>query len=139
MSLSPVAIIGAGPYGVSLAAHLKSTGIDFRIFGKPMYRWLCQMPKGMFLKSEGRASSLSDARASYTLARYCAEQGLPYAETGQPVSLELFTDYALWFQRLFAPNVEDVLVTNVEKVLDCFKLHLSDGSTMRASNVAVAT
>jgi glycine/D-amino acid oxidase-like deaminating enzyme len=139
MSLSPVAIIGAGPYGVSLAAHLKSAGIDFRIFGKPMYRWRCQMPKGMFLKSEGRASSLSDATASYTLARYCAEHKLPYAETGQPVSLELFTDYALWFQRRVAPNVEEVLVTNIEKLADCFEVHLSDGSSMRASNVAVAT
>ena len=69
MSLSPVAIIGAGPYGISLAAHLKSAGIDFRIFGKPMYRWRCQMPKAMFLKSEGRASSLSDATASYVVSR----------------------------------------------------------------------
>jgi thioredoxin reductase len=139
MSLSPVAIIGAGPYGVSVAAHLKSAGIDFRIFGKPMHRWRCQMPKGMFLKSEGRASSLSDAGANYTLARYCAEHRLPYTETGQPVSAELFTEYALWFQKLFAPNVEDVLVTNVERLADSFEINLSDGSSMRASNVAVAT
>jgi cation diffusion facilitator CzcD-associated flavoprotein CzcO len=63
MSRHTVAIIGAGPYGVSLAAHLRSAGIDFRIFGRPMYRWQCQMPKGMLLKSEGCASSLSDPSA----------------------------------------------------------------------------
>jgi cation diffusion facilitator CzcD-associated flavoprotein CzcO len=139
MSLSPVAIIGAGPYGVSVAAHLKSAAIDFRIFGKPMYRWQRQMPKGMFLKSEGRASSLSDAAANYTLARYCAEQRLPYADTGKPISLDVFTQYALWFQRVFAPNVEELLVTNVESSPDGFEVHLSDGSSMHASNITVAT
>jgi cation diffusion facilitator CzcD-associated flavoprotein CzcO len=139
MSLSPVAIIGAGPYGVSVAAHLKSAGIDFRIFGRPMHRWQRQMPKGMFLKSEGRASSLSDPSASYTLARYCAEQGLPYSDTGKPIPLAVFTQYSLWFQRLFAPNVEDVLVTNIDRVRDGFEVHLSDGSSMNAGNIMVAT
>jgi FAD-dependent urate hydroxylase len=114
-------------------------GIEFRIFGKPMYRWQRQMPRGMFLKSEGRACSLSDPNSSYTLARYCAEQGLHYAETGKPISLEVFTQYALWFQRLFAPNVEDVLGTNVEKSPNGFEVHLSDGSTLLARNLAVAT
>jgi len=139
MSHSPVAIIGAGPYGVSVAAHLKSAGIDFRIFGKPMHRWQRQMPKGMFLKSEGRASSLSDPSASYTLARYCTEHGLAYSDTVKPVSVELFTEYALWFQRLFAPNVEDLLVTGVERTPDGFEVRLSNGTSMRAGNVTVAT
>ena len=139
MSRFPVAIIGAGPYGVSVAAHLKSAGIDFRIFGKPLYRWQRQMPKGMFLKSEGRASNLSDPAESYTLARYCTEQRLAYADTGEPISLELFTQYALCFQRVFAPNVEDLLVTDVDRSSDGFEVHLSDGSSMRAGEVTVAT
>jgi cation diffusion facilitator CzcD-associated flavoprotein CzcO len=54
-----VAIIGAGPYGLSLAAHLRARGVNFRIFGKPMDTWNAHMPKGMTLKSEGFASSLS--------------------------------------------------------------------------------
>ena len=59
---SNVAIIGAGPYGLSIASHLRERGIDFRIFGNPMHCWRARMPKGMFLKSEGCASSLSDPR-----------------------------------------------------------------------------
>jgi hypothetical protein len=47
-----------------------------------MYRWQCQIPKGMFLKSEACASNLSDPTARYTLARYCAERRLPYGESG---------------------------------------------------------
>jgi cation diffusion facilitator CzcD-associated flavoprotein CzcO len=139
LSRRTVAIIGAGPYGVSIAAHLQSAGIDFRIFGKPMYRWLCQMPKGMFLKSEGCASSLSDPAARHTLARYCAERGLPFGERGAPVSLEVFSQYALSFQRALAPNVEQVMVDRVEASGDGFELRLEDGTTMRASKVIVAT
>jgi cation diffusion facilitator CzcD-associated flavoprotein CzcO len=39
-------IIGAGPCGVSTAAHLRSCGVDFRIFGSPMNRERTQMPGG---------------------------------------------------------------------------------------------
>ena len=46
-----VAVIGAGPYGLSLAAHLSAQNIPHRIFGKAMDTWSTQMPKGMLLKS----------------------------------------------------------------------------------------
>jgi len=104
-----------------------------------MYRWQCQMPKGMFLKSEGCASSLSDPTARYTLARYCAEKGLPYGERGAPVSLEVFTQYAMSFQRALAPNVEEVMVDRVDVSGDGFELRLADGATVSAGNVIVAT
>jgi cation diffusion facilitator CzcD-associated flavoprotein CzcO len=61
-----VAIIGAGPYGLSIAAHLKVRGLDFRIFGSPMHTWLSHMPKGMRLKSEGFASGLYDPQSTFT-------------------------------------------------------------------------
>jgi len=66
-----VVVIGAGPYGLSIAAHLRSQGVNFRIFGTPMHRWLEHMPKGMFLKSEGCASNLFDPMNGYTLKQYC--------------------------------------------------------------------
>ena len=43
----PVTIIGAGPYGLSIAAHLRALGVRFRIFGKAMESWSALMPKGM--------------------------------------------------------------------------------------------
>jgi cation diffusion facilitator CzcD-associated flavoprotein CzcO len=135
-----IAIIGAGPYGVSIAAHLRSAGMDFRIFGKPMCRWRCQMPAGMFLKSEGCASSLPDPSGSYSLARYCTEAGLTYGERGVPVSREVFTRYALSFQQRFAPAVEeDMVVALDKKSRDGFELHLASGSIMTARKVVVAT
>ncbi len=134
-----VAVIGAGPYGLSIAAHLRSNGVDFRIFGTPMYCWQAHMPKGMFLKSEGCASNLFDPAGGYTLRQYCAEEGLPYAQYGAPVSLETFTQYGLSFQRRLVPTVENVMVTALGRSSATFELALASGETLRASNVVVAT
>src|SRR5260370_32129267 len=106
-----VAVIGAGPYGLSIAAHLRSNGVDFRIFGTPMHGWRAHMPKGMFLKSEGWASNLFDPMSANTLRQYCAEEGLPYGEYGTPVSLETFTQYGLSFQRRLVPTDPHVMGT----------------------------
>ena len=101
-----VAIVGAGPYGLSIAAHLSQLGVPFRIFGKPMDSWLTQMPRGMLLKSEGFASSVYHPEGSLTLGQYCREKRLPYADIGTPVPLETFCEYGLAFQRQFVPTLE---------------------------------
>src|SRR5216683_218341 len=111
-----VAIIGAGPYGLSIAAHLRARGVDFRIFGSPMHTWITQMPRGMRLKSEGFASSLYDPESSFTLGHYCRERGLPYADTGKPVPLEKFIDYGLEFQKRLVPELENKLIVSVERM-----------------------
>jgi cation diffusion facilitator CzcD-associated flavoprotein CzcO len=84
-----VAIVGAGPYGLSLAAHLHGTGIQTRVFGRPMDSWRSHMPEGMLLKSDPFASNLSDPQDFYTLARFSEEQSIPYSES-EPVRLDIF-------------------------------------------------
>jgi FAD-dependent urate hydroxylase len=132
-------IVGAGPFGLSIAAHLQAAGADFRIFGRPMNRWLSQMPLGMFLKSEGRASSLSDPLGEHTIGRYCAAHGLPYDDRALPVSIETFTAYALAFQRELVPCVEELYVTRIEASGDGFDLTLENGAGLRARKVIIAT
>jgi thioredoxin reductase len=139
VSCVTVCIVGAGPYGVSIAAHLQSKGMDFRIFGISMHRWRAQMPKRMLLKSEGRGSSLSDPAGHYTLARYCNERGLPYGEWGEPVSRDVFVQYALSFQRSLVPNLESSMVTAIDKARDMFQLELSSGERLNAEKVVIAT
>jgi NADPH-dependent glutamate synthase beta subunit-like oxidoreductase len=133
-----VAIIGAGPYGLSLAAHLRGRGIDFRIFGTPLHSWRAQMPKGMFLKSEGFASNLYDPDGSFTLERFCADKGLGYADYNHPVPLETFCAYGLAFQQRFAPLLEDEAVVALERADETFRLGLDNGETLTAQNVVVA-
>jgi thioredoxin reductase len=132
------AIVGAGPYGLSIAAHLGGRGIPFRIFGYPMKTWSSQMPKGMRLKSDGFASSLSDPRSEYTLRRHCELHQLPYADKGLPVAIETFISYGLEFQKRFAPNLEEKLVTAVKELSGNFELILEGGERVLARNVVIA-
>jgi len=138
INTTDIAIIGAGPYGLSLAAHLRPRGRDFRIFGDPMVMWRNRMPKGMRLKSEGFASSLYDPGGTFTLGRFCADNGLPYADIGLPVPLETFTRYGLEFQRRFVPDVENRTVANLERDDDGFTLTFEDGMVLKARRVVVA-
>lgn len=138
MKVCDVAIIGAGPYGLSIAAHLKAAGVDFRIFGKPMDMWISHMPKGMHLKSEGFASCLFDPDGSFTLEAYCKQHGLPYRRIGSPVPLEVFTSYGLEFQRRFVPELEQELVECVRQEGAGFNVSLSSGEVFYAQRVVVA-
>lgn len=133
-----VVIIGAGPYGLSIAAHLRQRNIPFRIFGDPMSAWSKQMPKGMQLKSEGFASSLSDPHSSFPLRQFCRETGRPYADLGIPVALETFVAYGLEFQKRFVPSLERKTVQDLRRTAAGFELRLDDGENLLAHHVIVA-
>src|SRR5690242_16311867 len=90
-----IAIVGAGPYALSLAAHLAVRRVSHRAFGRPLETWRRHMPAGMSLKSDGFASSLSAPTPSATLGDYCEAQGLPYHDTDLPVPLATFVRYAM--------------------------------------------
>jgi len=134
-----VAIVGAGPYGLSLGAHLRAAGVPFRQFGLPMRWWRTAMPRGMFLKSQGFASNLSDPGGTHTLRAFCESTGRDYADYGLPVPLETFVGYGDWFQRAEVPHLEELLVSAVTRVGGHFDLTLSDGSSVLARKVVVAT
>jgi cation diffusion facilitator CzcD-associated flavoprotein CzcO len=136
--VTQVAIIGAGPYGLSIAAHLRSLDVSYRIFGTPMDSWLHHMPAGMALKSDGFASSLIDPDGEGTLAAYCVTRDIPYHDTDIPVPLDVFTSYALDFQQRFVPDIEERQVTLLESSVSGFSLTLDDGEVIRAESVVAA-
>lgn len=131
-------IIGAGPYGLSVAAHLRRKGIPFRIFGRPMDSWQSHMPKGMLLKSEGFASNIYDPDGDFTLGRFCAEKGIEYRDSGLPVSLETFARYGLAFRDRMVPELEDKVVVNIERLPNGFALGLDSGETVHTHRVVLA-
>jgi cation diffusion facilitator CzcD-associated flavoprotein CzcO len=108
-----VAIVGAGPYGLSVAAHLRRSGLSVRQFGLPMHLWRANMPRGMYLKSQGFASNLSDPDAAFTLGAFCRSSGRPYAGYGLPVPLDTFVAYGTWFQQAAGLEVTEVMVTSL--------------------------
>jgi hypothetical protein len=132
-----VAIIGAGPYGLSAAAHLiAADGLDVRVFGEPMSFWANQMPAGMLLRSPWPACHLSDPTAGWTLDRYRAEHAELF---GEPVPLDRFIDYGRWFQRALVPGVDHRAVRHVDVSGTGFALELEDGEPLDARRVIVAT
>jgi cation diffusion facilitator CzcD-associated flavoprotein CzcO len=137
-SILPVAIVGAGPYGLSLAAHLDAHGVPFRIFGRPMDTWASHMPRGMFLKSEGMASDLWDPDRRYTLRRWCEQSNLAYGDYGHPIPLDDLVGYGLWFQQELVPKVEEELVEEVESRPGELSLRLGGGEVVRARTVVMA-
>jgi len=133
-----VAIIGAGPYGLSIASHLRARRIEHRIFGEPMHTWRHHMPQGMFLKSDGFASNLYDPSGRFTLKQYCADQGLHFKDAGLPVKREVFADYGVHFQKNCVPHLERVNVTDLSEAKGGFRLELANGETFIARRVILA-
>ena len=98
----PVAIIGAGPYALAAAAHLRAAKVDVCVFGKPMEFWR-QMPAGMLLRSTWEGSHIADPLGELTLDRYQQTRGI---QLPRPIRLEDFIDYGRWFQRQAVPHLD---------------------------------
>ncbi len=130
-----VAIIGAGPYGLSAASYLRAAGVETRVFGEPMAFWQKQMPVGMWLRSNWVASTIADPRGELTLDEYCRQKG---AAVTKPVPLQLFLDYGRWYQSQAVPDVENRQVVAVEAGDRSFTLTLADGGRLTARRVVVA-
>src|SRR5450631_1303316 len=105
-----VTVIGAGPYGLSLAAHLQARGVKYRIFGESMRFWR-DMPVGVNLKSLAFASNISVPKRGYSYPKWCVEHGL---EDYEPCTMQSFAAYGCEMQQRFVPDLEEVRVTNVE-------------------------
>lgn len=137
-STTDIAIVGAGPYGLSIAAHLRSLGISHRVFGRPMETWRERMPEGMLLKSDGFASNLSSPDPAYSLKAFCELRGIPYEDAAEPVRLGTFIEYGLWFQRHLVPEIDSRRVVRIERGNANFSIQLEDGDRFEARRVVLA-
>jgi cation diffusion facilitator CzcD-associated flavoprotein CzcO len=137
-------IIGAGPFGMALAAHARQRGVDHLVVGKPMEFWKRNMPAGMYLRSA--CDWHLDPNGEHTIERYLATRHQTPADV-EPLSLQFYLDYAAWFQE--SEHVE-ALPAYVER-LDAadssaagrsgdtrFRAALDDGTSVSAKHVAVA-
>ncbi|WP_055493110.1 FAD-dependent oxidoreductase [Streptomyces sp. TP-A0356] len=139
--IQPVAVIGAGPFGLSAAAHLRARGIPVRVFGEPMVSWRDHMPAGMLLKSTPAASNIDAPQRGHTLADYCDAAGIPRLVTDEDIiPVETFSAYGEWFQRKLVPELERVRVVSVDRRQGGgFELKLDSGELFTARAVVVAT
>jgi len=129
-----VAIVGAGPHGLSAAVHLRRAGVDARVFGDPMSFWR-SMPAGMLLRSNWSATNIAEHRGELSLDSYQAESGTRFST---PVPLERFIEYGEWVQRKAVPDLDRRLVASVSRRDHGFGLALDDGDEVTARRVVVA-
>ena len=130
-----VAIVGAGPYGLSSAAFLRDAGVGVHVFGEPMGYWRDHMPRGMLLRSRWRSSHIADPARSLTLEGFEQDRGVQFPEH---VPVEGFIDYGLWFQQHVAPDIDQRRVERIARSNGGFELELDDGEALRAKRVVVA-
>ncbi|MGO4286041.1 NAD(P)-binding domain-containing protein [Bosea sp. TAB14] len=133
-----VAIIGGGPYGLSLASHLAARNVPHRIFGQPMAFWsqIARAGSRRYLKSYCFGTNISSPQPGSTFADYNEPRGL---ETFEPCSIANFAEYGLWFQERHVDWIEPVDVANVSRRGQSYLLTLSNGDAVEASDVIVAT
>jgi FAD-dependent urate hydroxylase len=130
-----VIIVGAGPYGLSASAHLKSAGIHAQAFGQPMEFWEKGMPTGMLLRSPREASTISDPRSHLTLESYEAATS---TKPEKRVPREAFVSYGKWFEKQLGAAVDHRNVAELSRDGSGFKAVLSDGSWIKSKSAVVA-
>jgi hypothetical protein len=136
MTTCDVAIIGAGPYGLSAAAHLRTVkGLEIRVFGEPMSFWNRTMPVGMLLRSNWTATQIADPHRSLTLEAYQEASG---NHLFHPVPLDRFVQYGLWYQRQAVPDLDQRKIASVQSGPKGFRLFLEDGEVLVSRRVVIA-
>jgi cation diffusion facilitator CzcD-associated flavoprotein CzcO len=137
-----VAVIGAGPYGLSVAAHLRQSGLTTKVFGEPMSFWRRHMPKGMRLRSPWRATHIADPGGEFSLDAFAVAQR---ADRSAPLMLESFIAYGEWFCGHAVGDVDRRAVRSVEATGtgngndNGFQIALADGEIFAAHRVVIAT
>jgi len=130
-----VTVIGAGPYGLSVASYLRKVGEEVRVFGNPMAFWQNQMPIGMFLRSNWGASHIADPEHRLSLDEYCHQVGI---HISRPIPLDRFIDYGSWYQKQAVPDLDSRQVCSVQDASRGFRVTLADGEEFTSLRVIVA-
>jgi hypothetical protein len=127
-----VAIVGAGPFGLSVAAHLR--GLAVRTFGEQMSTWRRRMPSEMRLRSSWDQTSLS-APGGATLDEWAAATGEPRQE---PIPIDVFLRYSSWFADRFVTDSDPNDVALVERSGSGYRLTTTAGDEVDAGHLVGA-
>lgn len=130
-------IIGAGPFGLAIAAQAAHDGIEHLIIGKPMGFWRENMPKGMFLRSA--CDWHLDPLNEHTIEAFLKTQAKTPKDV-EPLSLDFYLSYAEWFRQ--QKNINPLLLyieqLDSADTSDGFVARTDSGETVRAKRVVLA-
>ena len=136
MAHTRLLIVGAGPFGLALAALARERGIDHILAGRPMSFWRDHMPAGMCLRSAGDWHF--DPMDVHTIERFLAEQGRARADV-EPLSLAFYLTYAQWFQARKRLTPVPIHIRALHRLDDGrLRAETDDGQDITADAVALA-
>ena len=128
-----VAVVGAGPFGLSVAAHLAHKRV--RVFGEPMETWRTRMPPDMRLRSDWEETSLSAPGDRGSIDVWSRAEGEPREE---PIPLQTVLRYSDWFRRTFVPASDPSDVAKVDRAAGRFRVTSVAGDEVDAQTLVVA-
>jgi cation diffusion facilitator CzcD-associated flavoprotein CzcO len=128
-------IVGAGPFGLAIAAQAAHDRIEHLIAGKPMEFWRQNMPKGMFLRSA--CDWHLDPLDVHTIEAYLHSEGKTPNDV-EPLSLEFYLSYVDWFQKQKNIHPLEVYIQKLERTNGHFVATTVDGSIIKAQRVVLA-
>lgn len=135
-----VLIIGAGPYGLSLASHLRFLGIPFEIAGTPMALWKPELMPLRQMRSTLAKSCPSNPEGTGILESWVAHH---VPDIAKRKLRTLFSTEYVAFMRAFANHfdiaADEAHVEAVEQGSRGFRARLANGRTIAARQVVVAT
>jgi FAD-dependent urate hydroxylase len=138
METCDVAVVGAGPYGLSAAAYLgEIRGLEIRLFGKPMGFWERCMPPDMLLRSHWHATHIAAPRNRLSLDTFVSQNG--NRGLAEPIPVQSFIRYGRWFHGQLGTQADPRRIARITRSASHFELFLDDGSSLRATRVLLAT
>jgi cation diffusion facilitator CzcD-associated flavoprotein CzcO len=129
-----VAVIGTGPYGLSVSAHLRAL-LRVRAFGAPMHTWRTRMPPDMRLRSDWHETAFSTPGGAATFDRWAADTGEPREE---PIPLQKFLRYSEWFCDRYAGDIDPSDVARVERSNGAFRLTTAGNDEIDVTTLVLA-
>jgi len=129
-------VIGAGPFGLAVAAQASHLGIEHRVVGTPMEFWRKNMPAGMFLRSA--CDWHLDPINVHTIDKFLAERGQTVNDI-EPLSLDFYLSYAEWFQKQKQITAMPWHIQRLDTANGHFIATTTDGDTIDARNVVITS
>lgn len=131
-----VIIIGAGPYGISVAAHAVAHNLSYRLLGYPMDFWKNQMPQNMFIRTPHDLVSFSDPEGKWTIQEYAKQTN---SKLESPLPRTTFVQYAFWFAEKAGIEFTPELVEQLNYNGEYYSIVTHDGLELTAKNIVIAT
>jgi cation diffusion facilitator CzcD-associated flavoprotein CzcO len=134
----PLLIIGAGPYGLTMAAYAQQKNLEYMAIGKTMDFWRSNMPKGMVLRSA--CDWHYDPFDEDTFECYLETRNLKPVDV-EPLALDVYLSYVDWFVAQKKIEVLPAWIQQLNYVSGAspyFEAVLHAGETLTAMNVVLA-